>query len=266
MPALAMFFALSFAIAWAWSLPLVISGEVVVRGEGWPTHFPALIAPALAAVIVTLGTSGRSGLAELAARVARWRFPLRWWAVALSPLAFLVIAILLATALGAAPGADEYGRYSGVASVGIVGVAAFALINGLGEETGWRGFALPLLQERVGAVRASMIIAALWALWHLPFFFLLESYRDFGPFTLVGFAIGIAAGSVVLTWIYNGTGGSVLAAAVWHATYNLGAATEASEGVIAATVSALVIAQAFVLLRREEATVRRGRPPVLGPR
>lgn len=266
MRALAAFFALSFLLAWGWSVPFALSGEVVERGAGWPTHFPALLAPALAAVVVTAWKSGRAGLAGLAARITRWRFPLRWWGIALSPLAFLLVGTLVAAAFGEAPAWSDFGRYSGVGSVGVLGVALFALLNGLGEETGWRGFALPILQRRLGALRASMAIAGLWALWHLPFFFLLDSYRGFGPFTALGFLIGIAAGSVVLTWIYNGTGQSVLAAAVWHAAYNMGAATAAAEGAIAAVVSALVIAQAFVLLRMEEASTRRGGAPVLGPR
>jgi membrane protease YdiL (CAAX protease family) len=264
--ALVAFFVLAFGLAWGWSFTLLAGDEIVRRGVGWPTHFPALIAPALAAVIVTAWVSGSTGLADLARRVGRWRFPLRWWAVALSPLAFLAIALLVAALAGETPEPEEFGRYSGVASLGIGGVVLFALLNGFGEEIGWRGFALPVLQRRHGALRATMIVAAAWALWHLPFFFLLDSYRGFGPFTAVGFTIGIAAGSVVLTWVYNGTGGSVLAAAVWHAAYNLGAATEASEGMIAGVVSALVIGQAFVLLRREEASARRGGPPVLGPR
>jgi membrane protease YdiL (CAAX protease family) len=264
--ALAAFFGLAFGLAWGWSLVLVAGDEIVRRGVGWPTHFPALIAPGLAAVIVTAWVSGSTGVADLAGRVGRWRFPLRWWVVALSPLAFLAIALVISELAGEAPELEGFGRYSGVASLGIGGVVVFALLNGFGEEIGWRGFALPVLQRRHGALRATMIIAAAWALWHLPLFLLLDSYRGFGPFTAIGFTIGIAAGSVVLTWIYNGTGGSVLAAAVWHAAYNLGAATEASEGMIAGVVSALVIGQAFVLLRREEASVRSGAAPVLGPR
>jgi len=99
----------------------------------------------------------------------------------------------------------------------------------------------------------------------LPFFFLLASYRGFGPFELVGFSIGITAGSIVLTWLYNGSGGSILAVAVWHTLYNLATATVAGEGMIAAVVSALVTVLAVVLVRRELRRRRQGRRPLLGP-
>ena len=106
-------------------------------------------------------------------------------------------------------------------------------------------------------------MAGFWALWHLPYFFLVSSYRGFGPFTLVGFTIGIVAGSVVLTWLYYGSGQSILAVAVWHAAYDM--ATSGSSGTIPAIVSALVIAQAIVLWRLHGRSLKHGSRPVLGP-
>ena len=87
-----------------------------------------------------------------------------------------------------------------------------------GEETGWRGFLLPALQPRYGARGGAFIVGAMWAFWQLPFFFLLTGYRGFGAFQFVGFVIGIVAGSVVATWLYYGSGQSILAVAVWHAS------------------------------------------------
>ncbi|WP_030172101.1 CPBP family glutamic-type intramembrane protease [Spirillospora albida] len=82
---------------------------------------------------------------------------------------------------------------------------------------------------------------------HLPLFWLLESFRGFGPATLVGFLIGMFSGAVVLAWLYDRTG-SVLAVACWHATYNLGSATLAARGGVAAAVTTVVIVQAVVLI------------------
>lgn len=223
--ALVAFYVLAYAITWGWGFTLVAGGEVVRRGQGWPTHFPALLGPAIAAVIVTAWISDRPGLANLGRRMLRWRFPLRWWGAALSPLLFLGIALAVAAAVGHAPRLGSFGRYSGLSALGLVWVALMVtVVNGYGEEVGWRGVALPVIQRRVGARQAAVIVAALWALWHLPFFFLQASYRSFGAPTLVGFVIGIAAGSIVLTWLYNGAGASILAAVVWHAAYNMAAA------------------------------------------
>jgi CAAX protease family protein len=257
---------ITYSLSWAWAFALVSAGTVVRRGDGWPTHAPALIAPGLAAVLVCLLLGDRRRLAGLAAGLVRWRMPLRWWVAALSPLGFLAVALAAGAAAGQLPAAGAFGRYTGLPAVGVLGVAALALVvNGFGEETGWRGFLLPLLQKRVGALEAALVIAPLWALWHLPFFFLLASYRGFGPLELVGFLIGITSGSIVLTWLYNGSGGSILAVAVWHTLYNLTTATTAGEGIVAPVVSTLVIVLAVVLVRHELRARRQGRRPLLGP-
>src|SRR5664280_1590328 len=148
---LACFVALAYAISWGWTFPLVAAGEVVKTGVGWPTSVPAFAGPVLAALVVTALVWGRAGLRDLLARVARWRMPLRWWAAALSPLAFLGVALLVALAANKLPRASDFGRYSGLPAVGVVVVWVIVILLSFGEETGWRGFALPLLQRRCAA-------------------------------------------------------------------------------------------------------------------
>ena len=91
------------------------------------------------------------------------------------------------------------------------------LTSGIGEEFGWRGFALHRLQRTHSAVTSSLLVAIAWAGWHLPLFFYIPSYTAMGVRVLPGFFLGLFAGSIVLTWLYNSSGGSVLAAALWHA-------------------------------------------------
>ena len=169
------FFVLAYAISWGWSFTLVANGDIVRRGVGWPTAAPASFGPAIAAVVVTAWISGRVGLVDLARRIVRWRFPVRWWAATLSPLAFLGVGLAVAALTGNFPKASDFGRYNGWPLIGIGGAALAALIGGFGEETGWRGFALPAFQHRVGAKRAALIVAGFWALWHLPYFFLVSA-------------------------------------------------------------------------------------------
>jgi membrane protease YdiL (CAAX protease family) len=102
--------------------------------------------------------------------------------------------------------------------------------NGFGEETGWRGFAVPRLAQRYGPLPGTLLVALAWAGWHVPMFFLLDTYRSLGLAILPGFVFGLAAGAVLLTWLYHRTGGSILAVAVWHGTFNLSTATQASQG------------------------------------
>jgi len=85
------------------------------------------------------------------------------------------------------------------------------------------------------------------------------------PFAFVGFAIGIASGSLVLTWLYYQSGQSILAVAVWHASYNMAAATAASSGTVAAFASMLVIVQAILLLRYDQRARTRSERSIIGP-
>jgi membrane protease YdiL (CAAX protease family) len=265
--ALLAFFALAYALSWAWVVPLALAHQLVRRGDGWPTHAPALLGPLVAAFVVTAWTTGRAGMRELLARIGRWRVGPRWWLVAVSPLAFLVVTMAGLRAAGEdLPAAADFGRFSGTPPVGVVGaLLVITFVGSLGEETGWRGFALPRLQRRLGALTATLILAPLWWLWHLPQFFVIATYRDFEPFEYVGMVLGLTCGAIVLTWLFNRSGGSVLLVVVWHGVYNFAAATQASVGTIAAVVSTLVIVQALVLVAFELRARHRGRPSVLGP-
>ena len=260
------FVVVAYAVSWAWTFPLVAAGNVVERGVGWPTHVPALAGPALAALALTALISGRVGVRNLLGRVGLWRMPVRWWAATLSPLLFLAIAIAVALVAGTAPSVSDFGRFSGLPAIGVVPVAVIVILSSFGEETGWRGFALPLLQRRHGALAAALLVTPIWVVWHLPYFLTVATYRDFPPAGYIGFAFGIACGSIVLTWLYNGTGGSILACAVWHGVYNLASGTAAASGTVAAVTSTLVSVQALLLVWLELRARRRGAASLLGPR
>jgi membrane protease YdiL (CAAX protease family) len=241
----------------------------VDRGQGWPTHYPALLGPTVAAVVLLAATTGRSGIAELLRRIVLWRVGWQWWLVTLSPLAFLGVAVLGARVSGLPlPRLADFGLYSAVPDAGLLGslllVILAAIAGAFGEEIGWRGFALPRLQRRVSPLTASLILGALWALWHLPMFFVVATYRAFGVGDYVGLVIGLSCGAIVLTWLYNRSGGSILLVALWHGLFNLASGTQAATGVIAAVVSTLVMAQALLLVGLDLRARHRGQPSPLG--
>jgi membrane protease YdiL (CAAX protease family) len=264
--ALASFVVLAYAVSWAWAFPLVAAGDVIDKGDGWPTIFPALLGPALAAFAVTAALWGRAGVRDLLTRMGCWRLPVRWWAAALSPLAFLAVALAVAAASSTLPSVSAFGRYSGLPAIGAAPVVAIVVLSTFGEEAGWRGFALPFLQRRFGAFAAAILVTPIWALWHLPFFFTVSTYRGFAPVGYVGFVFGLACGSIVLTWLYNGSEGSILACAVWHGLYNLETGTAAATSTIQAVTSAVVYVLAFLLVGLELRSRRRGEGSLLGPR
>jgi CAAX protease family protein len=239
------FYLLTFALSWGYWVPDALAG-------GHASHFPGLLGPAIAAIAITGLTRGRAGLRDLGSRMLRWRVPARWYLAAAAPLLVAVAAAAILQLAGAGfPGWAAFGEMPGLPDLGVAAVVAGTLlVNSFGEETGWRGFALPSFRRRHAKLQASVLVAIPWVLWHLPTFFLDSGYRGtLNPLVLPGFVFGIFAGAIVLTWIYEGAGCSVLLVALWHTSFNLGSATRAGEGVIAPLVTVFVIVSAFVIAR-----------------
>ncbi len=199
------FFVLAFALSWyPWILALV-------RGQ---STGPNPLGPFVAGIVVTWVVAGRTGLIEFFKRIARWRVGAKWYAVIfLTPplLCLLAVAFTLCVMPHAtmAPLSLEKIREVPERFVFIL------LFIGLGEEPGWRGFALPQLQARHSPFRASLILAPLWALWHLP---LLGT--EFAWPIVAPFVVSVFGATFMLTWIFNRTNGSVLLPMLFHATVN----------------------------------------------
>jgi len=123
--ALLVFFALAYGLSWSWLIPLAAAHQVVRRSAGWPTHYLALLGPAIAAVVVvvTAWTTGRPGIGDLLARRARWRVAVCWWLWAVSPAVFLGLALIAMVVAGQAlPGVAEFGQFSGTPAAGLAGL------------------------------------------------------------------------------------------------------------------------------------------------
>ncbi|WP_257879846.1 CPBP family intramembrane glutamic endopeptidase [Kocuria flava] len=166
--------------------------------------------PSLAGVIVTALFHGRAGLQDLARRAVKVRVPARWvLIVLLVPVGLCAGSLLAGWVLG---GFAPYRFDLLMPLAWFVPLLMFMLVfTGVAEELGWRGYALPQLQRRNTAERASWILGVLWGLWHLPANLL-------GPYlrgqlsvpmvvaVLLGLTVGIVGWTIVLTWIYNNTG------------------------------------------------------------
>ena len=255
------YFLLAYALSWAWDVPLALRGADVRMGVGWPTHLPALLGPAVAAIVVTAAVDGKAGLADLGRRMVRWRGGWRWWAVVVGTLSVALLGVVVPLVTGAAvPRPEEFTGYTGIGSITPLGVVLVAfLVNGLGEETGWRGFAADRLLRGHGLPWTALVVGLGWAGWHLPFFWLVGGFRSMGPLA-VGWLVGLLAGSVVLTYLYRQGGRSILLVAAWHTAYNLTSATKATGAVVGTVTSVLVIGWAVWILRHEQ-----GRAPQRAP-
>jgi membrane protease YdiL (CAAX protease family) len=242
---------LAYAFSWSWWWTMAARGEVSRPGVGWPSHLPGLLGPALAAVVVTAVTQGRAGLADLWSRMTRWRLPLWCWGVLLVTLGLLTAPLVHDRVTGRTPHARDFLVYSGVPVWPALALVLYVVVvNGFGEEIGWREFLAERLLTATSTRMTALLVWAVWAGWHIPMFWVVESFRSFGPGGVVGWAVGLGFGSVVLTNLYVAGRHSILLVALWHTAFNLTTATAAANGLVAAVSSTAVCVAGVVLLLR----------------
>jgi uncharacterized protein len=198
-------------------------------------------------------TEGSAGIRDLVERIFRWRVDWRYYAFAiLAPLGLFVIAYLLdRVVMGewsdlSLLGEADYLPY--LSPLGVLGL--WFLTYGFGEETGWRGFALPRLQRDRSATSATLILAMVWACWHLPAFFYRDTYIELGIFGFPMFAFSLLFAAMVFTWLYNSTGGSVLMVIIFHAFFNWFSVSEAGGQFVAGIMTVPVILWALFIPRK----------------
>jgi len=235
------FYVFSYAYSWTVMIPLVLQKHGVVA-VGVPTavHYLSAFGPALAAFSICAILGRREKQVESDRRA---EFSILWPIIGFaSPLLLFAIAELVAW-LFAKPTTDlrALGRVNFLPNLGISAWLLWLLTSGFGEELGWRGFALSHLQSTHSALASSFLLSIAWAGWHLPAFLYLPNYVSMGPWAIPGFFVGILAGSIVLTWLYNSSGGNVYAAVLWHASFNFVTASLYASGFTSAVTSILVI-------------------------
>jgi uncharacterized protein len=256
MPTILAFFVLAFA--WSWGIGFA--------GTQVATHSPHLGAglmmaagfgPSLAGFAVVAFWSTGAGLRDWIARCLNWRVGWRWFLFAFAiPPTVMLLALAIHRALG---GAIPVFTATDHISMAIANFGFIMLVGGpLGEEFGWRGYAMSALGDRLGWRPASLIIGAIWGLWHMPLLFLASSAQSHMPISL--FMFNILAGSVVFGWLFERTAGSVLPALALHTSLNawagiLGIVPTAVTGGSYAVVTGLLVLIALTLFLTADAKV-----------
>jgi|AntDeeMetagen134_2_1112570.scaffolds.fasta_scaffold03968_3 membrane protease YdiL (CAAX protease family) len=208
----AVFFFATFVCSWlVW-----IGGDALLGTEGGSNAsqlwiIPAAFGPPIAAALVLRTTDG--DLRTWASQALKWRIKVRWYLAAIAiPVLLNAISVLV---------------------LGLIGVSVFYrpndqlifnfllvfFIAGGQEELGWRGFALPRLQAAYGAFAASLIIGIAWATWHFPLYLIDGGFSAASAFL---FSLRVIPESIIITWLYNSTNGSVLMCILFHTMYNVG--------------------------------------------
>jgi uncharacterized protein len=245
------YFVLAYAISWAIVAPLIASAQGFTDVPvPFALHYLNDYGPLLAALITAGIANGTEGLRDLFGRIVKWRVGLGWVLVAtFSPLAVYGIAVGVVVGLGDPP--PDLSRLGTIAYIPYLGWAAWIfwiLTVGIGEETGWRGYALPKLQSRMSALSATLIVTLFWVGWHLPRFFYYAGYMEQGFSVLPLAAHGFLALAIVLTFIYNSTRGSILMAALFHGGYNFWAASGGAGGLTTYTIDTLFMIWALAVV------------------
>jgi membrane protease YdiL (CAAX protease family) len=221
---LVFFFVIAYAGTWLVEMPYVLSED----GSGLlPFSSPLLawvlapasifLGPFLAAFIMTAITEGRAGIHRFLRRFVLWRVGLGWYLFVLIgiPLILVLSVIVLPGALASFQG------FATLAPLPLLGVFVYIFFLGgaLGEEPGWRGFALPRLQSLHGPLVGSLILGVLWSLWHLPLFW--TPWNTLSTFNVVVFVLATTCLSIIYTWAFNNTKGSLLIAILLHWSFNV---------------------------------------------
>ena len=252
----AVFLVVSFTLTWAIWVPILLQAQVS-RLDTMPwTFFLASIGPFCGAVAASLWEGGARALASWARRAFSVRFRAVWWIVGVGlPALYLVIAwIVTLVVTGAWPSPAAFGLTEKLPGLAWPAVAlVWVLTFGVGEEAGWRGWLLPALARRMSIATAALIVAGVWISWHLPAFFFNPTYTAMGA-GVFGWMLALVCGSCLLAWMTVGAGWSVVPVLLWHAGFDLLTAADQSAGLIASTISAIVMVQgavcAWLLWRR----------------
>ena len=211
------FVALTFGFTWLILLPAVWS-----TFAGFSLPFPVLVlvataqfGPSLTAFVLTFRRGGRRGALDLLKRAFDFRIATRWLAAI-----FLIPPLVGAGALslnvlsgGHAPALALLAQPAAIVPTFLF---TLLLVGPVPEEFGWRGYLLDRVQGRHGALAASLIVGVIWAVWHLPLF-----YIGYLPFPFWMYLIAVVALSILFTWIYNNTGGNLLGALLFHTMFNV---------------------------------------------
>jgi membrane protease YdiL (CAAX protease family) len=204
---------LSYAVTWA-AFIAVARWIPAQTGAGYALILLGAYTPGIVALLLTARTEGSRGVRALLRRILIANVPVRLYVLALTYIAVikLTAAVLHRFVLG------EWPQF-GAESLALIPLAiAFSTPFQAGEEIGWRGFALPRLAARFGLRTASLILGVIWAVWHLPQFYIAgaDTYQQ----SFLVWAPQVVAMSIALAWLYARSGGSLLLVMLMHSAIN----------------------------------------------
>jgi len=245
-----LFFILAYIFTWTFHLAIPLLGLTFtfdITNSAMLLYLVGLLGPLASALFVTVRFDGLMGVKNLLKSALRWRFSPVWYIFAIFVIALLMFANIGFHIKGIPIPSQWVGGFPLMLVAGQLWVV-------IGEEYGWRGFALPRLQNRIGPLGASLALGFLWASWHLPMFFIPGSpqYTDSFFHAFPMYVLIVTFWSIIMTMLYNRANGSVLACMIFHASLNIAAFTirMPSEGNIMIYLYIPIIILSIILLPR----------------
>jgi uncharacterized protein len=216
------FFLLTYAVTWTFFIAAAVISHKASLSDQTTTVvagllvFAGTIAPALVAIAISWRAGGISRTRALLDRLFHWRTGARWYVFAVGYMATIkfMVALTHRVMTGSWPPFNHQPFVIVIAAI-IVSTPFQS-----GEEIGWRGYALPLLVERMGFARGSVLLGLVWAFWHLPLFFLRVPGNDEYGQSFPVWALGVTALSVAFAWLYSHVNGSLLLTMLMHSAVN----------------------------------------------
>jgi membrane protease YdiL (CAAX protease family) len=221
---------MAYAFSWIFTIPCILVDWGFLPEALFRPFFvlKAFAGPSLAAYLMIRLTEGTAGIASFRRRFFQTRAGWPWYL-------FILLGIPALFLLGIIVQPGTLASFQGFPGRGFAGYLVYYLINfviifllggPLAEEPGWRGFALPRMERQYGPLGGALILGFIWAFWHLPDF--LTRAQGGGPGTSWGtvltnvsiFVVMVVALSVMMTWVYNHSGGSLFIAILLHASIN----------------------------------------------
>jgi membrane protease YdiL (CAAX protease family) len=242
------FYLLTYTFAWGLSALFLFFPAWMVAHFGavtlWnPVIFATIWTPTIWAFILAFALDGVAGLRDLLIRVFRWRVKLRWYLISTVGIASLALTARFIQAYVNHTPSPPVFDFASWPALTWYGLSMLVIDPGpIGEDPGWRGYALPRMLQRLNPAVASVLLGVVWAVWHLPAF--LFSGMPQSSLSVGWFLLAIVSLTVLMSWVAVNTRGAVIPAILMHWAFNRFAALEGS----AAMFEAITFAAAVVIV------------------
>jgi uncharacterized protein len=206
------FFTLTIVMTWLLALPPLLFGSPFK-----PFQTAGAYGPFLSAIIVS-AAMGRTELQALFKRMTNFRFGFGWYLLAI--FGYVLLYLLVAGLSGAPLMQSLANKRTLIFTLYLPALFTSYLVNPIGEETGWTGFATPRLQERFSPWLSAVILGVVWAVWHLPAYFVPSEMGAFNPVNFIFFVLMSIFIRIIWMWVFNNAKGSAISGVLLHASSN----------------------------------------------